>query len=83
MTVVCSLSSGAILSVAVQTMLIVWDKITASVARRWAILSLLLLPILPRRHPSSALEVFISYLTFSLTIRTCACTSGTMGRRRC
>ena len=39
MAVVSSLSSGAILSVVVQAMLIGWDKVTAAVTRRWAILA--------------------------------------------
>ena len=67
-TAFCSLSSGAILSVAVQTMLIVWDKITASVARRWVILAALVLAAYfaaAALSQRSALEVFISYLTFS------------------
>ncbi|WP_161494802.1 O-antigen ligase family protein [Bradyrhizobium canariense] len=67
MTVFSSLSSGAFLSVAVQVMLIVWDKVTASVRRRWAILAsivigtFLIVNVFSNRTP---FEVFISYLTF-------------------
>jgi hypothetical protein len=67
MTVFCSLSAGALLSVAVQAMLIGWDKITARVTRRWAILatiiigSFLVVNLASNRTP---FEVFISYLTF-------------------
>lgn len=67
-TAFCSLSSGAILSVVVQAMLIVWDKITASVARRWTILAALVLTAyfaVAALSQRSAVEVFISYLTFS------------------
>jgi hypothetical protein len=66
--VVSSLSSGPILSLVVQVMLIAWDKVTASVARRWAILATLVasayfaVSISSNRDPIS---VFISYLTFN------------------
>jgi hypothetical protein len=62
-----SLSSGALLSVVVQAMLIGWDKVTASVARRWAILASIVISAyvfvnsISNRTP---FEVFISYLTF-------------------
>ncbi|WP_161495149.1 O-antigen ligase family protein [Bradyrhizobium canariense] len=68
MAVCSSLSSGAFLSVAVQVMLIVWDKITVSVTRRWTILAsiivsaYLVVSALSNRTP---FEVFISYLTFN------------------
>jgi hypothetical protein len=68
MTVVTSLSSGPLLSLVVQAMLIVWDKVTASVARRWAILATVAIvayiavDLSSNRDPFS---VFISYLTFN------------------
>lgn len=68
MAVFSSLSSGALLSVAVQIILIVWDKVTAKVTRRWAILaggvigSFLFVNFASNRTP---FEVFISYLTFN------------------
>jgi hypothetical protein len=67
-TALCSLSSGALLSLVVQTMLIVWDKITTSVTQRWAILATLALIayfVVGALSNRSALEVFISYLTFN------------------
>ncbi|WP_347263708.1 O-antigen ligase family protein [Nitrobacter sp.] len=66
--VVSSLSSGAILSVVVQAMLIGWDKVTAAVTRRWAILATIVLTayffvdVMSNRSP---IDVFISYLTFN------------------
>src|SRR6185437_3616824 len=39
LAVFSSLSSGALLSVAVQVILIAWDKMTRRVTRRWAILA--------------------------------------------
>ncbi len=63
-----SLSSGALLSLVTQAILIVWDKITASVARRWAILAAIVITtyfvvdLLSNRTP---FDVFISYLTFN------------------
>lgn len=66
--VVSSLSSGAILSVVVQAMLIGWDKVTAAVTRRWAILATIVLTayffvdLMSNRSP---IDVFISYLTFN------------------
>ncbi len=68
MTVVSSLSSGAILSVAVQGMLIVWDKVTVRVARRWGILATLIIAayfVVELSSNRSAFDVFISYLTFN------------------
>jgi O-antigen ligase len=68
MAVFSSLSSGAILSVAVQAILIVWDKVTARVARRWGILialaiaAYLVVNFSSNRNP---VDVFISYLTFN------------------
>ena len=68
MAVVTSLSSGALLSLVVQAMLIVWDKVTASVARRWGILATVVIiayfvvDISSNRTP---FDVFISYLTFN------------------
>lgn len=63
-----SLSSGAFLSVGVQAALIVWDKFTARMTRRWAILAGILIAgflfvnFISNRTP---FEVFISYLTFN------------------
>lgn len=63
-----SLSSGALLSVAVQVVLIAWDKVTARVRRRWIILTTILVTsffavdLVSNRTP---FEVFISYLTFN------------------
>jgi hypothetical protein len=67
MTVFSSLSTGAFLSVVVQAMLIVWDKITASVTRRWAILATIVIGalfVVDLASNRSPFEVFISYLTF-------------------
>jgi len=63
-----SLSSGALLSLVIQTMLIAWDKVTASVSRRWMILATLVIVVyvvLGSLSNRSAIEVFISYLTFN------------------
>ena len=48
--------------------LIVWDKVTAGVARRWAILATLIIIayfIVESFSNRSAFHVFISYLTFN------------------
>jgi hypothetical protein len=66
-TTFSSLSSGPLLSLAVQFALIVWDKVTARLARRWLTLATLAIVayaatgLLSNR---SAIEVFVSYLTF-------------------
>jgi hypothetical protein len=68
MAVFSSLSSGAILSVVIQAMLIVWDKVTASVARRWGILVTMIVIayfVVELISNRSAIDVFISYLTFN------------------
>ncbi len=68
MTVVTSLSSGAILSVVVQAMLIVWDKVTTRMTRRWVILATITLTAyftVEFSSNRSAFDVFISYLTFN------------------
>jgi hypothetical protein len=68
MAVVSSLSSGAILSVVVQAMLIVWDKVTAGLTRRWGILATIAIFAYCAVELSSnrtAFDVFISYLTFN------------------
>ncbi|MCA6107155.1 O-antigen ligase family protein [Bradyrhizobium cenepequi] len=68
MAVVSSLSSGAILSVIAQAMLIVWDKVTASLTRRWGILATIAIAAYCAVELSSnrtAFDVFISYLTFN------------------
>lgn len=67
MAVFSSLSAGALLSVAVQATLIVWDKVTARLTHRWATLvaiiitAFLVVNLVSNRTP---FEVFISYLTF-------------------
>ncbi len=68
MAVATSLSSGAILSVVVQAMLIGWDKVTKSVARRWGILAAILVTlyfVVDLSSNRSPFDVFISYLTFN------------------
>ncbi|MDR6305854.1 putative membrane protein [Nitrobacter vulgaris] len=68
MAVVSSLSSGAILSVVVQAMLIGWDKVTAAVTWRWAILAGIVLTaylVVDVSSNRSPIDVFISYLTFN------------------
>jgi hypothetical protein len=68
MAVFSSLSSGALLSVAVQVILIVWDKITANVTRRWAILATVVITaffVVDLTSNRTPFEVFISYLTFN------------------
>ena len=68
MAVVTSLSSGPFLSLVVQGLLIVWDKLTARIAGRWGILAALVVSayftvdMLSNRTP---FDVFISYLTFN------------------
>lgn len=63
-----SLSTGALLSVAIQGILIVWDKMTARMVQRWTILAgivvagFLVVNFASNRTP---FEVFISYLTFN------------------
>jgi O-antigen ligase len=67
MAVFSSLSAGALLSVVVQAILIVWDKITASVTRRWAILATIIITaflVVNLASNRTPFEVFISYLTF-------------------
>lgn len=66
--VVSSLSTGAILSIIVQAILMVWDKVTAAVARRWVILAAIVLTayfIVDVGSNRSPVDVFISYLTFN------------------
>jgi hypothetical protein len=68
MAVATSLSSGAILSVVVQAMLIFWDKVTTRVARRWGILAAITITayfLVELSSNRSAFDVFISYLTFN------------------
>jgi hypothetical protein len=68
MAVFSSLSSGALLSVAVQGILIVWDKIMRSVTRRWAILATIVVTayvIVDCVSNRTPFDVFISYLTFN------------------
>ncbi|MCA1453694.1 O-antigen ligase family protein [Bradyrhizobium sp. BRP22] len=68
MAVLSSLSSGPLLSLVVQALLIGWDRITASVARRWGILAAIVaiayivVSFTSNRTP---FDVFISYLTFN------------------
>ncbi|WP_165637081.1 O-antigen ligase family protein [Bradyrhizobium shewense] len=68
MAVASSLSAGALLSVVVQSLLIGWDKVTASVARRWGILATAVTAayfLVDLNSNRSPFTVFISYLTFN------------------
>jgi O-antigen ligase/polysaccharide polymerase Wzy-like membrane protein len=68
MTVFSSLSSGPLLSLVVQAMLIVWDKVTAGVARRWGILATIVITayfVVDFTSNRTPFDVFISYLTFN------------------
>jgi hypothetical protein len=68
MTVATSLSSGAIVSVVVQAILIGWDKVTAAVTRRWAILATIVFfayIVVDAVSNRSPIDVFISYMTFN------------------
>jgi O-Antigen ligase len=64
----CSLSTGAYLSIVVQTLLIAWDKSMKFLGRRWLVLlglfvcAYILVDALSNRSP---FEVFTSYLTFN------------------
>lgn len=64
----CSISSGAILTIAIQAFLICWRKVTKGIAARWRILTILFfityfaIDLLSNRGP---LYVFMSYMTFS------------------
>ena len=63
-----SLSAGALVSVFCQAILMVWDKITAGVARRWAILTILTIigyVAVESASNRSGFQVFISFLTFN------------------
>jgi hypothetical protein len=63
-----SLSAGALVSLAVQVILILWDKITTSMAKRWLILATLAIvsyAIVESVSNRSAFQVFISFLTFN------------------
>ena len=68
MAVLSSLSSGPLLSLVVQVLLIIWDKVMARVTRRWGILAAILITayiavdLTSNRTP---FDVFISYLTFN------------------
>lgn len=68
MAVVSSLSSGPLLSLVVQCILIAWDKLTARLARRWGIFAMIVVgafigvDLSSNRNP---FDVFISYLTFN------------------
>jgi len=67
-TVLCSFSAGALVSLMIQMILIVWDKITAGVVRRWAILAALITAayiLVENTSNRGASQVFISYLTFN------------------
>ena len=63
-----SLSSGAFVAMAIQALLVGWDRITRGVANRWMILgslfaaSWVMLSLMSNRSP---IKVFISYMTFS------------------
>jgi O-antigen ligase len=68
MAVFSSLSTGALLSVAVQVILIVWDKMTARMIRRWMILAGIMITgfiVVNFASNRTPFEVFISYLTFN------------------
>jgi hypothetical protein len=68
MAVASSLSTGAILSIIVQAILMVWDKVTTAVARRWVILAVIVLTayfVVDLGSNRSPVDVFISYLTFN------------------
>lgn len=68
LAVFCSLSAGAILSIMAQGILIVWDKITTGVAKRWVILAtltILAFLIVQSVSNRSVIQILISYLTFS------------------
>jgi O-Antigen ligase len=68
LTVASSLSSGPLLSLVVQGLLIVWDKVTSRMAWRWGILAgmvaaaYIAVDLTSNRTP---FDVFISYLTFN------------------
>lgn len=63
-----SVSAGAIIAIAFQIMLIVWERFTRAIARRWLLLLMgalafyILIDILSNRPP---VHVFISYLSFN------------------
>ncbi len=63
-----SLSSGALVALGIQAMLIGWDRFTRAINGRWIILAVLfasmwtVLGLLSNRSP---IKVFISYMTFS------------------
>ena len=65
---VLSVSAGAISSIAVQALLIAWERITRSIRKRWLILGIVflacyaLVDVMSNRNP---FQVFVSYLTFS------------------
>lgn len=68
MAVASSLSSGAILSLVVQTILIAWDKLTARVAGRWGIFATIVAAaylVVDFSSNRTPFDVFISYLTFN------------------
>jgi O-Antigen ligase len=66
----CSLSTGAFLSLAVQSVLMAWDIVMRKVNRKWTILAVIfvffyiLIDAYSNRTP---IEVFISYLTFNFS----------------
>jgi hypothetical protein len=67
-TAFASLSAGPLLSVVVQGLLIVWDKITARKSQRWLILATLIVVayfVVGSVSNRTGFEVFISYLTFN------------------
>jgi hypothetical protein len=65
---ISSVSSGALVSLAVQIILMTWDKVTQGIKNRWRILSAIAIAmyvtvdLLSNRTP---FQVFITYLTFS------------------
>lgn len=68
LAVVSSLSSGPLLSLVVQSLLIGWDRMTSRVARRWGILAAIVVAVyfaIDLSSNRSPFDVFISYLTFN------------------
>lgn len=65
---ICSMSAGALAALALQTTLLVWERATRRVARRWHIFGALVaafymaIDLLSNRSP---IHVFLHYLTFN------------------
>ncbi|WP_083909604.1 O-antigen ligase [Rhodopseudomonas sp. B29] len=68
LTVATSLSSGPLLSLVVQGILIAWDKATKRMAQRWIVFAALVVGLfiaIDLTSNRSPFDVFISYLTFN------------------